>query len=70
MKWIRNTPTPSRQWHELKLVVNGLQVSGSLDGKPYLEHTLSEPVSGRIGLWSKADSFVYMDDVRIEAAGR
>lgn len=70
VKWIRNTPTPSKQWHELKLVVKGLQVTGYLDGKSYLEHTLSEPVLGRVGLWSKADSFVYMADVKIDAAGR
>ena len=70
VKWIRNTPTPSKQWHDMKLTVKGLQVTGYLDGKPYLEHTLPESVSGRVGLWSKADSFVYMDDVKIEPAGR
>lgn len=70
VKWIRNTPTPSKQWHEMKLVVKGTQVTGYLDGKPYLEHMLSESVSGRVGLWSKADSFVYMDELKIEPAGR
>jgi hypothetical protein len=44
-----------KQWHELKLV-QGKNIKGYLDGKLYLEHALSEPVSGRIGLWSKADS--------------
>lgn len=70
LQWIRNTPTPSKQWHELKLVVQGKNVKGYLDGKLYLEHALSEPVSGRIGLWSKADSVVYFDDIRIESTGR
>jgi hypothetical protein len=37
-------------------------VEGYLDGELYLEHTLAQPVSGRIGLWSKADSHVYFDD--------
>jgi hypothetical protein len=61
VKWIRNTPTPTRQWHDLKVRVAGNKVEGYLDGKLYLEHTLSEPVAGRIGLWSKADSHVYFD---------
>jgi hypothetical protein len=62
VKWVRNTPTPSRQWHDLKVRISGTKVEGYLDGKLYLEHTLSEPVSGRIGLWSKADSYVYFSD--------
>ena len=70
VKWIRNMPTPSKQWHDLKLVVQGKNIKGYLDGKLYLEHALSEPVSGRIGLWSKADSVVYFDDIRVESTGR
>ena len=62
VKWIRNTPTPSRQWHELRVRIAGNKVEGYLNGKRYLEHQLPGPVSGRIGLWSKADSYVYIDD--------
>jgi hypothetical protein len=62
VKWIRNTPTPTRQWHDLKVRISGTKVEGYLDGKLYLEHSLPEPVSGRIGLWSKADSYVYFSD--------
>ena len=65
VKWIRNTPTPSRQWHELKVRVAGSKVEGYLDGKLYLEHTLPQPVSGRVGLWSKADSRMYFDEFRV-----
>jgi hypothetical protein len=61
VKWIRNTPTPSRQWHDLKVRIAGTKVEGYLDGKLYLEHTLAAPVAGRIGLWSKADSYVRFD---------
>ena len=68
VKWVRNTPTPTRQWHDLKVRINGSKIVGSLDGKPYLEHTWSEPVSGRIGLWSKADSHVYFDDYTVMPA--
>src|SRR2546430_15546238 len=68
VKWIRNTPTPSHQWHDLKARISGAKVEAYLDGKLYLEHTLPEPVSGRIGLWSKADSHVYFNDFTVTPA--
>lgn len=67
VKWIRDTPTATRQWHDLKLRVSGTKVEGFLNGKLYLEHTLTEPVSGRVGLWSKADSYVFFDDYTVTA---
>jgi hypothetical protein len=68
VKWVRNTPTATRQWHDLKVRINGSKVAGYLDGKLQLEHVLPEPVSGRIGLWSKADSHVYFDDYTVTPA--
>ena len=65
VKWIRDTPTPSRKWHDLKVRISGATVEGYLDGKLYLQHTVPEPVSGRIGLWSKADSHVYFDEFTV-----
>ena len=65
IKWIRDTPTPSRQWHDLKLEVAGKHVKGYLDGKPDIDYELPGPVSGKIGVWSKADSVVYFDDYRV-----
>jgi len=68
VKWIRNTPTPTRTWHDLKVRIAGKKVEGYLNGKLYLEHDLPTPVAGRIGLWSKADSYVYFDDYTVMAA--
>ncbi|WP_407157208.1 hypothetical protein [Bradyrhizobium sp. STM 3557] len=68
VKWVRNTPTATREWHDLKIRVNGTKVEGYLDGKLYLEHTLAQPVSGRIGLWSKADSHMYFADYTVAAS--
>ena len=68
VKWIRNTPTPTRQWHEVRLVVRGAAVEGYINGKLYLTHTLPAPVSGRVGLWSKADSHIYFDDFAVKPA--
>jgi hypothetical protein len=68
VKWIRDTPTATRQWHDLKVRIAGPKVEAWLDGKRYLEHTLPEPVSGRVGLWSKADSHMYFDDYTVTPA--
>jgi hypothetical protein len=68
VKWVRNTPTATGQWHDLKVRISGSKVEGYLDGKLYLEHTLAQPVSGRIGLWSKADSHMYFSDYTVMTA--
>lgn len=68
VKWVRNTPTATKQWHELKIRINGTKLEGYLDGKLYLEDTLAQPVSGRIGLWSKADSYMHFTDYTVTMA--
>jgi hypothetical protein len=68
VNWVRNTPTATHQWHDLKVRVSGTKVEGYLDGKLYLEHTLAQPVSGRIGLWSKADSHMYFSGYTVTSA--
>jgi hypothetical protein len=68
VKWIRNAPTASGQWHDLKVRIAGTKVEGYLDGKLYLEHQLPQPVSGRVGLWSKADSRMYFSDLTVTPA--
>ncbi len=49
-------------WHELKIAVHGTALTGFLDGKSVLDYTLKEPVSGKVGLWSKTDSMVEFKD--------
>jgi hypothetical protein len=68
VNWVRNTPTATHQWHDLKVRISGAKVEGYLDGKLYLQHTLAKPVSGRIGLWSKADSHMYFTDYTVTTA--
>lgn len=65
VKWIRNTPTSTRQWHDLKIVIQGTSLKGYLDGKLYLEDQLKATPSGKIGLWSKADSVVHFADFSV-----
>src|SRR5438309_10038191 len=50
VSWVRNVPTTSKQWHDLKVRISGSKLEGYLDGKRYLEQTLPQPISGRIGL--------------------
>ena len=65
VEWVRNTPTPTGPWHSLKVAVEARGVKGYLDGKQYLTHALAAPVTGRVGIWSKADSVVYIDDLSV-----
>ena len=65
VKWVRDVPTATKTWHELKVVIKGNAVEGYLNGKLYLTHQLAEPVSGQIGVWSKADSHMYIDHYRV-----
>lgn len=68
VKWISDVPIPTGKWQELKLVVKGTEVLGYLDGIERLKHTLAETVSGKIGLWSKADSVTYFDEYKVKPA--
>ncbi|MFP7753333.1 hypothetical protein ACLG6S_01520 [Thermodesulfobacteriota bacterium B35] len=65
VSWVRNVNTPSRKWHTLTLSVDGNQIKGFVNGHHFLSTRLPAPVSGRVGLWTKADSVVYFDDYRV-----
>jgi hypothetical protein len=56
-----NVPLELGTWNEIKLEVHGTAMKGYLNGKLLLEHTLAEPVSGKVGLWSKTDSMSEFD---------
>jgi hypothetical protein len=61
-------PVNSGSWHELSVTAKGDLFEISWDGKKVIEardKTFSEP--GKIGLWTKADSVTYFDDLRVEA---
>jgi hypothetical protein len=52
---------PLGEWHTIKIAVASTQLHGFLDDKPLLEYTLAEPVSGKVGVWSKTDSVSQFD---------
>ena len=57
-----------KQWHAMKIVVQGTRLEGYLNGKKLLDYTLPEEVSGKVGYWSKTDSVTYFDDFTVQAA--
>jgi hypothetical protein len=65
---VRNTPTAGGQWHALKLTLRDRVLRAFLDGAEVLEHTLDEPVAGRVGIASKGDSVVLFDQFTVRAS--
>jgi hypothetical protein len=55
------------EWHKIKIAVDGTKLTGFLDDDPILDYTLAEPVSGKIGLWSKTDSVSQFADYVVAA---
>ncbi len=53
------------QWHTVRLVALGDHMQAWLDGKLYLDHRDSRFKSGRVGLWTKADSITAFDDLTV-----
>ena len=66
VQWIRNVPTPSNTWHSLKVVVQGRRIEGYLNGKKHVDFEADKDIRGKVGLWSKADSYVFFDDLIVE----
>ncbi len=52
------------EWHTLRLRIAGPQLTGWVDDTQALTFTLPAPVTGRVGLWSKADSVTDYRDFR------
>ena len=58
------------QWHAMRVVALGDHIQGWLDGKLLLEHRDTRFRSGRVGLWTKADSITAFDDLTIRGVPR
>jgi hypothetical protein len=53
------------QWHKLRIRAEGDRIQGWLDGQALLDRRDSRFKSGRIGLWTKADSVTAFDDLTV-----
>jgi hypothetical protein len=53
------------QWHTVRVVAVGDHMQAWLNGTLLLDHRDSRFKSGRVGLWTKADSITAFDDVTV-----
>lgn len=64
----KKASVPSGQWSELAVSVRGDQFEVRFDGQSLYtveDRTFTE--SGKVGLWTKADSVIYFDDLSVTA---
>jgi hypothetical protein len=67
LETIRGVETSTHAWHTLVLELRGTALRATLDDHVIYEPTLDAVPTGHVGLWSKADSQVLFDDLRIES---
>src|SRR5258708_39850704 len=53
------------QWHKLRITAVGDRIQGWLNDQALMDQRDSRFASGRIGLWTKADSVTAFDDLTI-----
>jgi hypothetical protein len=63
------TPALGR-WHTLRVVAVGDRIQAWLDGALHLDQRDARFTSGRVGLWTKADSITAFDDLKIRGQPR
>src|SRR5499433_3153709 len=56
---------PLGQWHLIRVVAVGDHMQAWLNGTPYLDYRDSRFKSGRVGLWTKADSITAFNDLTV-----
>jgi hypothetical protein len=57
---------PAKEWHTLKVKMEGDHIECFLDGKKYLDvKDDSIPKAGRVGLWTKADAQTHFDQLTV-----
>ncbi|MGH9936945.1 MAG: family 16 glycoside hydrolase [Blastocatellia bacterium] len=64
----KKTPVPKNQWSELRMTAKGNLFTVWLNGQKLYEvedGTFAE--AGKVGLWTKADSVTYFDDLKVVA---
>ncbi|MEO8592302.1 MAG: hypothetical protein ABI759_03185 [Candidatus Solibacter sp.] len=64
-KGTEDMPLERKQWYPMKITVQGTHLEGYLNNKKLLDYTLPEPVSGKVGVWSKTDSVSLFDDFTV-----
>ena len=60
-----NTKVSSSQWHTIRVVAKGDHITCWFDGKQLIDAHDKTYSSGKIGLWTKADSVIAFDDLSV-----
>jgi hypothetical protein len=67
LQWAQDVPPPEKGWHTLKVAIKKKKIEGYLDDKKYIDYTYEDSIDGRIGLWSKADSYVFFNNYAVQS---
>lgn len=59
-------PLPATGWHKLRIVQRGCEMKALFDEAVLFRACDTMYVSGRIGLWTKADAVTYFDDLTLK----
>ncbi|MGB9073562.1 MAG: family 16 glycoside hydrolase [Terriglobales bacterium] len=63
-----NFKVTSGEWHELRVEAAGNKIACYYDGAKKIDATDSTfKDAGKVGLWTKADSVTYFDDLKVQA---
>ena len=54
------------RWYGIRVETSGSSLKGYLDDELLIEYTAERPLKGYVGLWTKADSVTYFDQLSIE----
>src|SRR2546425_5451683 len=60
-----NVKVSSGQWHTLRVVAKGDHMTCFFDGKQLIDAHEKTYTTGKIGLWTKADSVIAFDDLQV-----
>jgi hypothetical protein len=60
-----NVKVPANQWHMIRVVAKGDHITCWFDGKQLIDAHDKTYTTGKIGLWTKADSVIAFDDLTV-----
>jgi pyruvate,water dikinase len=58
------------QWYRITVEIKGNTLKGYLDDDLVLEYTAERALAGYVGLWTKADSVTFFDELSIKTDGK
>jgi hypothetical protein len=62
-----NVKVSSNEWHTLRAVVKGDHIICYFDGKQLIDARDKTYTTGKVGLWTKADSVIAFDDLTVSS---